>query len=282
MPFEDDLDDFAPAMEVVRNAPTKKVSKAPVMGAARVAPTRKVSKAQSVNVVVLNEGRDPFQSPADVHRDMKLYMRDILHIPKNIHYQGTTAYTTVNLEEMQQLIDACFSMSDENWKTGDPHDLPDTKMIHGDMDSVNLIIATLTAPMGAVSKVKGYDKPARKEIIHRQVNGGETPIKVMKKEPTQTPSKHRVSGAPVLLALEPGPEKLATFKFYDGAHRKLPNLFQPDNLLPQYPNLVAAKTALMKKYERFWMKNGREYNMKIAIFIARNRLTFYANGGGLG
>lgn len=38
----------------------------------------------------------------------------------------------------------------------------------------------------------------------------------------------------------------------------------------------------MKKYERFWMKNGREYKMKIAIYIARNRLTFYANGGQIG
>lgn len=42
----------------------------------------------------------------------------------------------------------------------------------------------------------------------------------------------------------------------------------------QYQNLVAAKAALMKK--------GREYDMNIAIFVARNRLTFYNNGGLIG
>ena len=53
----------------------------------------------------------------------------------------------------------------------------------------------------------------------------------------------------------------------------------PNNLVPSCRNLLEAKTQLMLKYERFWMKNGYEHNMKIVIFIAQNRLTFYANGG---
>lgn len=196
MPFDDELDDFAPPMAVARAAP------APVG-----------SKAQPINMVILNEGRDPFQSPADVSRDMKIDMRDILHIPKSIHYQGTTAYPTANLREIEQLVGACSSINDENWNTGDHHDLPDIKMIDGGVDSVLLAMSTLLASLGAVTKVKGHDKAARKKIIHRTVNRGETPMKVLKKERTQTPSEHRVSGARVLLALEPGSFKSANFKF---------------------------------------------------------------------
>lgn len=216
MPFDDELDDFAPPMAVTRAAP------------ARIG-----SKAQPINVAILNEGHDPFQTPADVSRDMKIDMRDIPHIPKAIHYQGTTAYPTENLGEMEQLVGACFSMNDENWNTGDHHDFPDIKMIDGGVDSVNLAIATLLAPLGAVTKVKGHDKAARKEIIHRTVNRGETPMKFLKKERTQKPSENRVPGTRVLLALEPGLFKPANFKFYDDTHRKLVNSFKPGNLLPQ-------------------------------------------------
>lgn len=203
-------------------------------------------------------------------------MRDILHAPKNIHLQGTPGYKTANLTDVNKLIDACFA---GGWKTGDPHDLPDIKMIDGGIDSVKLTVGTLHNAMGAVTKVKGHDKAARKEIIHRQVNRGETLMKVVEKEPEQKLDVRRMQGAAVLMALEPGPNKTVTFKYYDSGHKKVPNSYNHTNLLQQYPDLVAAKTALMKKYERFWMKNGRKYNMKIAIFIVRNRLTFYANGG---
>lgn len=258
-------DDFAPAMQV-----------------AHIAPATIGSKAQPFMMVALNPGRDPFETPAYVSGDMAFDMREVFHAPKNIHFQGTLGYKTANLTDVNKLVDACFSMNDEDWSTGEYHSLPDTSMIDGGIDSVNLVVATFMNPMGAVTKVKGNDRAARKEIIHRQVNRGEAQMKVMKKEPEQQLDVHHMQGARVLMALKPGPQKTATFRFYDGAHRKLPNSFVPSNLAHPYQNLVQAKLDLMKKYERFWMNNGREYNMKIAIFIARNRLTFYANGGAIG
>lgn len=252
------------------------------MEVAHIAPATIGSKAQPFVMVALNEGRNPLETPADVTGDMAWDMRDILHAPKNIHLQGTPGYKTANLTDVNKLIDACFSMGEEDWKTGSSHSLPDTSMIDGGVDSVNLVVAIFMNPMGAVTKVKGHDKAARKDIIRRQVNRGETPMRVMKKEPEQKLDVRRMQGAAVLMALEPGPNKTVTFKYCDSGHKKLPDSFNPTKLLAQYPNLVAAKTALMKKYERFCMKNGREYNMKIAIFITRKRLTFYANGGPLG
>lgn len=165
MSWQDIYDDFEPPMEVDR-----------------VAPTRVGSMAQPTNLVALNPGRAPFETPVDVHRDMVIDMRDILTIPKSIHLQGTPRYKTANMVEVRKLIDACFSINVESWKTGDLHSLPSTKEIDGGVDSVNIVVGTFLMAMGAVTKVKGYDKKARKEIINRQVNGGEKLMKVMKEE----------------------------------------------------------------------------------------------------
>lgn len=44
-------------------------------------------------------------------------------------------------------------------------------------------------------------------------------------------------------------------------------------------SLEEAKLAAMRAYEKYWMERGLRYNMEVARYIARNRLTFYANGG---
>lgn len=262
--YQDEYDDFGPP-QPAQNLPIDDLG----------------SSAQPVNVVGLLEGKQAFQTPADVHRDMVNDMRDILHIPKNIHYAGTAVYKTANRREMDKLVDACFSLNHQDWSTGQDHPVPALKDITPSVENVAVAFALFSAPVNAVSRVKGYNNPGRKEIIHKQVNRNLSTLKVTKPIEPQQPSSYRQQNSRIVLALERTTENGIKWQYYDGAHRKLPITFRPDpsTFLPVFRTLADVKLAAMKKYELYMMNKGREYNIKLAIAIARNRLTFYANGG---
>lgn len=100
----------------------------------------------------------------------------------------------------------------------------------------------------------------------------------------QQPSSYRQKDYLIILALERTTNNGIKWQFYDGAHRMLPNTFRPSpsTFLPVYTTLTSVKLAVMKKYELYRMNKSRENNIKIAIAIAHNRLTFYTNGGAVG
>lgn len=172
----------------------------------------------------------------------------------------------------------------QNWSTGRPHDPPDAKMTDGGLESVSIVILSMLNKMGAVTKVKSHDKRARKDLIHRVVNRGEAGPMVKKPPPKKMIDVQILQGSRVYMSLEVEAGKTSTFKFYDGIHRRLAVSYvpNPNNLVMPYKTLLEAKAHLMRKYELLWMKYGRKYNALLAVYIVRNRLTFYANGGTLG
>lgn len=225
----------------------------------------------------LAKGREPFISLLDVPSEMSWAMRSILEKPMRIHYQGTARYKTPNKRQMEQLVAACFD--EGQWKTGQYHGLPSPKDVEAGVDNVYVVADTLLNDMGAVSRERANNMPARKEITHRVINRGET-TKVTKRAPEkQEVSPHREVGSRVLIGIVKGAHKSFSFKYYDGAHRPLPNAFRLKNLVCDLGSIKDTKLAAMRAYEKYWMERGLRYNMEAARYIARNRLTFYANGG---
>lgn len=215
------------------------------------------SAAQPITSIGLIPGRQPLQTPADVTHAMRTDMRNIIHGPKHIHLAGTTVHKTANMREMYQLIDLCFAMNGQQWETGQYHSLPDKKDVEGGISNICIPVARMANDMGAVTKCPGNKKRANKEITHRQINHpGYFGLRVTK--PTIQPKvdKNRVKGATVLMGVEISMSGL-TFKFYDGARKKLPNSFQPSQLLPTFPSIAEAKLAARKAYELFWLHRGR-------------------------
>lgn len=263
MVFEDDLDDYEDNVPAQQGLP---VASIPSISAPH-------------HALQLPQGRGAFTSLDEVPFPMVWEMRSILEQPMRIHFQGTQMYMTPNKRQIEKLVDACFK--DGQWKTGEYHGLPSPKDLDAGVSNVCIVIATLTSDMGAVSRERANNMPARKEITNRVINHGET-TKVAKKTPEkQKISPHRKAGSSVLIGIVKHADNSFTFKYYDGAHRALPNSYIPENLAPGVGSIDQAKLAVMKAYEKYWMERGLRYNMEVARHIARKRLTFYANGGQL-
>lgn len=164
-------------------------------------------------------------------------------------------------------------------KSGQYHGLPSPKDVDAGVDNVCVVAGTLLQDMGAVSRERANNMPTRKEITHRVINRGET-TKVTKRAPEkQEISPHREAGSRVLIGIVKGADNSFSFKYYNGAHRPLPNANRLKNLVCDLGSVDEAKLAVMRAYEKYWMERGLPYNMEVAWYIARNRLTFYANGG---
>lgn len=69
-------------------------------------------------------------------------------------FKGTTQYKTASRADMVRLIDACFSLNHQQWKTGEEHPLPALKEVTALVENVVVAFGVLTASMGAVSRVK--------------------------------------------------------------------------------------------------------------------------------
>lgn len=264
MDYEDDIDEYEDNVPAPQELPVASL-------ASNSAPSFALQLAKS---------REPFISLLDVSREMLWAMRSILEKPMRIHYQGTTRYKTPNQRnqrQMEQLVAHCFE--EGQWKTGQYHGLPSPKDLDAGVDNVCVVAGTLLNDMGAVSRERANNMPARKEITHRVINCGES-TKVTKKAPEkQEISPHREAGSRVLIDIVKGADNSFSFKYYDGAHRPLPNAFRLKNLVCDLGSLEEAKLAAIRAYEKYWMERGLRYNMEVARYIARNRPTFYANDG---
>lgn len=189
-------------------------------------------------------------------------MRDILEKPMRIHFQGTARYKTPNRREIEKLDEACFE--DDQWKTGQYHGLTSPKDHDAGVDKACAVIGTLMNDMGAVSRERANNIPARKEITHRVINRGET-TKVTKKAPEkQETSPHREAGSRVLIGTVKGADNSFTFRYYDGAHRPLPNSYRPKNLAADLSSIKDAKLAVMRAYEKYWDLLHASWNIATA------------------
>lgn len=261
MDFDDDIDEYEDNVPAPQELPVASLA----------------SNSTPRFALQLAKGRAPFRSLLDVPSEMSWAMRNILEKPMRIHFQGTTRYKTPNKRQMEQLVAACFD--EGQWKTGQYHGLPSPKDLDAGVDNVCVVADTLLKDMGAVSRERANSMPARKEITHRVINRGET-TKVTKRAPEkQEISSHREAGSRVLIGIVKDADNSFSFKYYDGAHGPLPNAFRLKNLACDLGSLEEAKLAAIPAYEKYWMERGLRYSMEVARYIARNRLTFYANGG---
>lgn len=168
---------------------------------------------------------------------------------------------------MEKLAEACFE--DGQWKTGQYHGLPSPRDLDAGVDNVCAVIGTLMNDMGAVSRERANNTPARKEITHRVINRGETK-KVTKRNPEkQETSAHREVDSRVLIGIVKGVDNSFTFRYYDRAHRPLPSSYRLKNLASNLGSLNDDKVAVMRAYEWSWMERGFRYNMEVARYIAR-------------
>lgn len=234
MDFEDDIDEYEDNVPAPQELPVANL-------AGNSAPRFALQLAK---------GRDPFISLLDFSRKMSWAMRGILEKPMRIHFQGTTRYKTPNQRQMEQLVAHCFE--EDQWKTGQYHGLPCPKDLDAGVDNVYVVAGTLLNDMGAVSRERANNMPARKEITHRVINRGET-TKVTKRAPEkQETSPHREAGSRILIGIVKGADHSFTFKHYDGAHRPLPKAFRLKNLVCDLGSIEEAKLAAMRAYEKYW------------------------------
>jgi hypothetical protein len=100
---------------------------------------------------------------------------------------------------------------------------------------------------------RGNNRRARKDIVHRQTNRtGDLGLRVTKPTVQAKVDLYRMAGSTVLTGVEPS-TTCVTFKYFDGAYKKLPNSSQPGQLLPAHATIVDAKLAAMKTYELWSM-----------------------------
>lgn len=155
MDFEDDIDDYEDNVPVPQGLAVDNLA----------------SNSAPRHALHLTEGCQAYESLLDVSFSKVWQMRDILKKPMKIHFQGTGRYTTPNSRQIERLVEACFEGG--QWKTGQYHALPSPKDLDAGVDNVCAVIGTLKNDMGAVSRERANNMPARKEITHRVINRGE-------------------------------------------------------------------------------------------------------------
>lgn len=253
MPFDDDLSDCEDQVIGPQTVP--------VAGLASTATPRFALR--------LDEGRPALTSAADVSYQRKCALRNILEKPMRIHFQGTGRYTTPNQRDIDKLVEICFEGG--QWKTGQYHDVPSPKDLDAEVDNVYAVVGTLSNDVGAVSRERANNMPARKEITPRVVNLGETTKITKKCAQQQETSAHREAGSRVLIGIVKGADNSFTFKYYDGTHRLLPNSYEVKNLMADLRTLDEAKLAAMRAWPQV-QHGGRE--------IHRSKSSdLFANGG---
>lgn len=246
---------------------------------------------------VLLPGRTPIRSQSQVTFEMKAAMRDLVYKPKIIQYKGTNFDTNPTWHDMTKLLDGVFA---GGWVTGEPHQMCSKNTIKPSMDDVAVQVGFFTKNIGATS-TGIIDTPKSKATSgHKNAKGTPgngskaTKVKKLRRHPatkhlvtkkalegaTEAYSSARQVNKPVYMssqaAKEPG---VATFTFYDGNHKILPGGIEDFvKIDPSVGSLEKARGRAMQLHDEFKMSRCREYNIRAAIYLARNRLTYWANG----
>jgi len=106
----------------------------------------------------------------------KKHSQPPLMLPKPCIRTCGTVYKTAILADIVRLVNHCFSINHLQWRTGEDHPVPALKEITPSVKNVAVPFAVFIVPIDAVSKVKGYNIPGRKEIMSLLICF--TPVKV--------------------------------------------------------------------------------------------------------
>lgn len=228
-------------------------------------------KRQDLMVIALLPGRLPLRSLDDVTHEMRDNLRDLLHTPKTAHCKGTGLDTIVTVTDVKNLLKAVFS---GGWVTGKSHQMCGKDFAKPSIDDVAVQVGlvdedTIAASSRATPSTKSKTAPSHTA----------TAQKVKKADPKKAKRAPKAP-KPVYLGCKEASERgTATFVFYNENHRILPKTVQNSIKLHAWiKSLAEAQGQAMQMHDAFKMLRCRTYNLRAAIYLARNRLTYWANG----
>lgn len=243
-PVDDDSSPPASCAEDDENEPKQSIKK-------------RQKKRQDLMVIALLPGRMPLLCLDNVTHDMRENLRDLLHTPKTVHCEGTGLDAIVTVTDVKNLLKAVF----RGWFTGEVHQMCGKDYAKPSIDDVAAQVGLLDRDI-----VAAYDKA--------------TSGTNAKKADTKMAKKSRKGSKLVYVCCKEASERgVATFVYYDENHKILPKTVQNSIKLHDWvESLSKAQGVAMKLHDAFKMHRGRRYNLRAAIYLARNRLTHWANG----
>ncbi|KAJ0109769.1 hypothetical protein J7T55_004318 [Diaporthe amygdali] len=264
-------------------------------------PDDNMHKWQSFHAVPMLPGRQPMRSQDEVTHEMADNLRDLISRPKAIHYNGSGMSTVVTIPDVKQLVKAAFA---RGWITGKPHQMCGKGYVQPTIDDVAAQVGFLNQNITATSsnatsgKTTSSNATSGKTTLGKTTSDKATPGTKGKKKAFRHPavaskvkkmalSKAKAANSSARKALRPVylgcSESMdggaAMFTYYDQHHKVLPRTAQKFVTLPAaHESLATAKGMAMQLHDQFKMSRVREYNLRAAIYLARNRLTHWANG----
>lgn len=260
-----------------------------------------VGKCQDFKVIWLRRGREPIYRDG-VTNEILENLRDLVYRIKKIHFAGSDIDKLPKLHDIRKLLDLVFSQS---WIPGKPHQMCSKDRVNPGMDDVLAQIGLFAKNIGA-STSGLYIPPKDKNGSGRRSTNATSgtsatsgtmsrkKIKKLRSHPATAHlvqrsalkraevahSKAREAKKPVYVGCRKGKEPgMVVFDFYDSQHRMLPSdVYEYVTNHVGFKTLSEARGHSMQLHDRFKLRHGREYNIRLAVFIARNRLTHWANG----
>ncbi|KAH8776528.1 hypothetical protein F5883DRAFT_518414 [Diaporthe sp. PMI_573] len=240
-------------------------------------PPLSIKKRQNLTVIALLPGRTPIRTQSEVAFEMREALRDLVCKAKAIHCKGTSLDTIPNAHDITQLLKGGICCRTGHWIYA-PNVGLFTKNIGANSTGA------IKAPKGKA--ISGRYTTKITSCIGTKASQAKKPSrpdhkisKTALKMATESHSSARQVKKPVYVGCKEGTKDVATFTFYDENHRMFPKSSLPNiKLYSGVKSLDEAKGHAMQLHDRFYMSRGREYNLRAAIYLARQRLTCWANG----
>lgn len=203
--------------------------------------------------------------PSDLSREMKRGLSDLVEAVKTCHFKGTSQAWRVTRSDINHLLRHVFA---NEWHSGDYHELAPVEFEPG-LEDVGVLVGTLRHTLRRPS-LDGF------RISKPTVQRGQS----VTTGPGRSGNPLRKRGASVWLRTKPVAGML-TFKFYDGGNRPIPLIYGAKDVvdMPTGAALVGIKAQLMQMSDHFRIKHAGCYNVRLAVWLARNRINLWANKG---
>ncbi|KAI7775001.1 hypothetical protein LA080_007471 [Diaporthe eres] len=232
---------------------------------------KRQKKRQDLMVIALLPGRMPLRRLDDVTHDMRENLRDLLHTAKTVHCKGPGLDTIVTVIDVKNLLKAVFS---GGGITGEAHQMCGKDYAKPSIDDVAAQVGLLDKDIVASSDKGPSGTKSKKAPSHAAAS------QKVKKADSKKAKKSRKGSKPVYVGCKEASERgTATFAYYDEDHKILPKTVQNSIKLHAWiESLSKAQGFAMQLHDGFRMHRCRMYNLRAAIYLARNRLTYWANG----
>ncbi|KKY37771.1 hypothetical protein UCDDA912_g02206 [Diaporthe ampelina] len=212
-----------------------------------------------------NPDRQALRSHDDVTPEMRENLRDLLHKLQAIHFRDRRSMC-IGDTDFQNLLDEVFT---EGWVTGRMHQMCGENYFESNIKNIAAQVHLFDKDViGALASEKAkeasspYDMAGRLDTKKNRKKAPEAFIKVYV---TCTESEQL--------------EGVATFVYHDEDYNVLPDGVQNCiALLSGDAPLANAQGRALIYHDRFELSRCREHNLQAAVYLARNRLTHWANG----